>query len=119
MFVGFDPRVRNVWVCLVFVALTGRGLHAKDVAKGDGPANAAARGVHEEAVRILNSIQSTVHQHDTEIDEKAGSYRCDGSGFVGYVLNRTVAKEDQRGPLANKKNRPLAMDYERFLRPHS
>jgi hypothetical protein len=100
---------------LLFVALSCGSLQAKDVANGDGPANAAARGVHEEAARILNSIQSTKYQHKTEIDETAGSYRCDCSGFVGYVLNRTVAKEDQLGPLANKKNRPLAMDYEKFF----
>jgi hypothetical protein len=107
--------MRIVWMSSLFVGLTCGGLQAKDIATGDGPANAAARGVHEEAVRILNSIQSTVYQHATEIDEDAGSYRCDCSGFVGYVLNRTVAKEDQLGPLATKKNRPLAMDYEKFF----
>ena len=115
MIVELGPGMRSLWMSLLFVALTCGSVQAKGAAKGDGPANAAARGVHEEAVRILNGIQSTVYQHTTEIDEKAGSYRCDCSGFVGYVLNRTVAQQDQLGPLANKKNRPLAMDYEKFF----
>lgn len=101
-------------ICVVTMIVAG-DLHAKNVSKDDAAANVATRGVHEEAGRILNSIQSTVYQHDTEIDEKAGTYRCDCSGFVGYVLNRTTAKDDPTGPLGDKKKRPLAMDYEKFF----
>jgi hypothetical protein len=81
--------------------------------KSDGPANSATRSVHEEAVRILNSIQVTEYRHTTDIDEKKGTYYCDCSGFVGYVLNRTVAKDDGKGPFRDGRNRPLAMDYEK------
>jgi hypothetical protein len=81
-------------------------------AVSDGPANTAARQIHDEAYRILTAIKLTEYRHDTDIDEKAGTYYCDCSGFVGYVLNRTVSKDDPRGPLGDKKRRPLAMDYE-------
>jgi hypothetical protein len=87
-------------------------LEARDVPKEDRAANAATQSVHEEAVRILNSIQLTEYRHKTDIDEDKGAYYCDCSGFVGYVLNRTVAK-DGKGPFRDGKKRPLAMDYER------
>jgi hypothetical protein len=103
------------WSICIFAVLAIGSARGKNVAKDDAAANAAAQGVHDEAVRILNSIQSTVYQHDTEIDEKAGVYRCDCSGFVGYVLNRTAAKDNPTGPLGDKKKRPLAMDYEKFF----
>jgi hypothetical protein len=69
--------------------------------------------VHDEAVRILESIKLTEYRHQTDIDEEKGAYYCDCSGFVGYVLNRTVAKGDGKGPFGNGKKRPLAMDYEK------
>lgn len=108
-------QTRYTWSTCLLIAIAVGSLHAKNASQDDGAANAASRGVHEEAQRILNSIQSTVYQHNTEIDEKAGAYRCDCSGFVGYVLNRTTAKDDPAGPLGDKKKRPLAMDYEKFF----
>jgi hypothetical protein len=97
---------------LILVTLTCDGLQARDFPKSEGPANAATRSVHDEAVRILGSIQTTAYRHTTDIDEKKGAYYCDCSGFVGYVLNRTVAKDDRKGPFGNGDQRPLAMDYE-------
>ena len=81
--------------------------------KGDQAANAVTQSIHDEALRILNSIQLTEYRHDTDIDEKKGAYYCDCSGFVGYVLGRTVAKEDGNGPFHDGRKRPLAMDYEK------
>jgi hypothetical protein len=100
---------------LFLLAVLCGGLEARRLPriKCDVPANAATRGVHEEAMRILNSIQLTEYRHKTNIDEKNGAYYCDCSGFVGYVLNRTVAKDDKKGPFGNGKSRPLAMDYEK------
>lgn len=88
-------------------------LEARDVPKGDRAANAATQAVHKEAVRILNSIQLTEYRHKTDIDEDKGAYYCDCSGFVGYVLNRTVAKEDEKGPFGDGRKQPRAMDYEK------
>jgi hypothetical protein len=90
-------------------------VQARDVPKGDGPANAATRSVSDEARRILGSIQSTEYRHATQIDEKKGSYYCDCSGFVGYVLNRTVGKDDGKGPLHDGDSRPVAMEYAKFF----
>jgi hypothetical protein len=89
------------------------GLQARDLPKSDGPANKATQAVHDEAMRILNSVQLTEYRHTTDIDEKKGTYYCDCSGFVGYVLNRTVSKDDKKGPFGNGDRRPLAMDYEK------
>jgi hypothetical protein len=91
------------------------GLQAKRTGDESGAANAATRGVHDEAMRILGSIKTTEYRHKTEIDESKGAYYCDCSGFVGYVLSRTVSNDGRKGPLANGKSRPLAMDYEKFF----
>lgn len=88
-------------------------LQARDVPKTDRPANAATKQVHEEAIRILESIKLTEYRHKTDIDEKKGAFYCDCSGFVGYVLNRTVAKDDVKGPFHDGRKRPLARDYEK------
>lgn len=85
--------------------------HARDTADDKRPANAATEQVAKEAERILKSIKTTEYKHTTDIDEAKGAYYCDCSGFVGYVLNRTVAKNDSKGPFGDGKKRPLAMDY--------
>jgi hypothetical protein len=112
----FDTRILlTVCVSLISLVVACGQLVARDVPKptSDGPANAATKSVHDEAVRILSSIQLTAYKHDTDIDEKKGQFYCDCSGFVGYVLNRTVSKDDKKGPFGNGSRRPLAMDYER------
>ncbi len=100
---------------LACLALLCPNLAARDNAKskGDGPANAAAKSVHDEALRIVESTKLTEYRHATDIDEKKGAYYCDCSGFVGYVLNRTAAKEEGKGPFRDGRKRPLAMDYEK------
>jgi hypothetical protein len=88
---------------------------AKDNPSDDGPANAASKSVYDEAMRILSSIQSTKYVHKTDIDEKEGHYYCDCSGFVGYVLIRTVSKNDHNGPLHDGDRRPVAAEFERHF----
>jgi hypothetical protein len=90
-------------------------LIAKQSLNSDGPANAASKSVYDEAMRILISIQSTKYEHKTNIDESKGQYYCDCSGFVGYVLNRTVSKDDRSGPLHNGDRRPVAAEFERHF----
>src|SRR5262245_53706379 len=107
-------KIAMVAMLSTVLALTGlyvRGLQARDTAKETGPANTAAELVFKEAERILKDIKTTKYEHKTDIDEANGSYYCDCSGFVGYVLNRTVAKDDPKGPFRDGKKRPLAMDY--------
>jgi hypothetical protein len=102
------------FLAAAFLFLITVNMQAETSPRGDRPANAAARSVHEEAVRILQSIRTTKYQHRTEIDEKKGVYLCDCSGLVGYVLNNSVGK-DGSGALGDGRKRPLAMDYERFF----
>ncbi|MFO0789498.1 MAG: hypothetical protein U0805_08570 [Pirellulales bacterium] len=87
---------------------------ARDIPnRSDEPANAATRAVSDEARRILASIKKTEYKHKTDIDEAKGQYYCDCSGFVGYVLNRTVAKDDPKGPLLDGDRRPVAAKFEK------
>jgi hypothetical protein len=107
----------SLWVCtaLFTAALTGPALRAEGHSEHRGPANAATAAIHQEAHGILNGIHETVYQHKTKIDEETGVYRCDCSGLGIYILNRTVAKDDPRGPLGDGKARPRAMHfYEAF-----
>jgi hypothetical protein len=106
-------HMRPWFVFPVAIAACCTTLHARDVAKTDGPANAASEQVFDEATRILNGIKVTKYKHETDIDEAKGVYYCDCSGFVGYVLKQTVAKDDPQGPLSNGKKRPTAMEFEK------
>lgn len=107
-------RLTHYWLASgLFLLFASRSLQARDLPKADGPANKLTQAVHDEAMRILDSIQLTEYRHTTDIDEKKGKYYCDCSGFVGYVLNRTVSKDDKKGPFGNGDRRPLAMDYEK------
>src|SRR4051812_3387887 len=104
---------RTSLAAAVFVYVAAAHVDARGASRNEVPGNSAGRMVHSEAVRILNGIKLTEYRHETQIDEKKGEYYCDCSGFVGYVLNQTVAKDDPKGPLGDKKRRPLAMNYER------
>ncbi|HEX5472305.1 MAG TPA: hypothetical protein VFW73_10480 [Lacipirellulaceae bacterium] len=107
------PYWRYNVVALFFVGIVCGALQARNASTSDQPANAATRSVHDEAVRILNSVRITEYRHRTQIDETKGVYRCDCSGFVGYVLNRTVAKDVGRGPFQDGRKHPTAMEYEK------
>jgi hypothetical protein len=98
---------------IVLTAFYSLRIEARDTSKKDGPANAASEQVFDEATRILNGIKVTKYKHETDIDEAKGVYYCDCSGFVGYVLKQTVAKDDPQGPLSNGKKRPTAMEFEK------
>jgi hypothetical protein len=107
--------VRTKAIVFLLAAILCSVLQAKRPVDESAAANIETRGIHDEAMRILGSIKSTEYRHKTEIDETKGAYYCDCSGFVGYVLNRTVTNDGRKGPLANGKSRPLAMDYEKFF----
>src|SRR5438552_16994720 len=98
-------RVKKMGAAFIVIAAACGGLEAKRVVDEGGAANAVTGGVHDEAMRILESIKSTEYRHKTEIDEKKGAYYCDCSGFVGYVLSRTVTKGGRKGPLADGRRR--------------
>lgn len=108
-------RIYRLSFIVLVAALTAISPAAtRDVQKRtDAPANAATRAVSDEARRILASIDKTEYKHKTDIDESKGQYYCDCSGFVGYVLNRTVAKDDPKGPLQDGDIRPVARQFEK------
>ena len=102
------------WMLFAAIAIASSGVQARGVSKSDAPANAATAQVSKETERILNSIKTTQYKHDTQIDEKKGVYLCDCSGFVGYVLKQTVAKDDpKKGPLGDGNGRPTASQFEK------
>lgn len=106
---------RHAIVCCAALLFCCDVALAKEPMNDDGPANAASKSVYDEAMRILTSIHSTKYEHKTDIDEKEGHYYCDCSGFVGYVLNRTVSKDDHKGPLHNGDRRPVAAEFEQHF----
>jgi hypothetical protein len=111
----FEGMLRVFVFSFVVAVCAGGPAVAKDNSNADGPANAASKSVYDEAMRILSSIHSTKYVHKTDIDEKDGHYYCDCSGFVGYVLDRTVSKDDHNGPLHNGDRRPVAAEFERHF----
>ena len=95
--------IRLRYCAVMLVLCLAAHAQAKEPSKADakknGPANAASAQVYDEAMRILNGLKKTEYKHKTDIDEEKGVYLCDCSGFVGYVLNQTVAKDDPEGAL--------------------
>jgi hypothetical protein len=63
-----------------------------------------------EAERELSNMRSSRYQHTTRVDEEAGDYRYDCSGFIDYALER-VAPEAFAALPHRPGKRPLAQDF--------
>lgn len=76
-----------------------------------GQGTAAARLVQEDE-RQLSIMRSTHYQHKTDVDEGAGRFDYDCSGFLDYVL-RSVAPDAYKELPVSKPSakRPLAQDF--------
>jgi hypothetical protein len=79
--------------------------------------NLATKVAGEAASSILN-VSETHYTHEICIDDAAGIYDCDCSGFVEYLLSRTAP--NQLAPLrdlstGNHDERPLAHDFYTFF----
>jgi hypothetical protein len=77
----------------------------------------AAKVAGEAASSILNVLK-TRYTHEIHIDDTAGIYDCDCSGFVEYLLSRTAP--NHLTPLRdlstdNDDERPLAHDFYTFF----
>lgn len=85
--------------------------------EGDDPVPvSAARGgtLFAEVQRQLHALRSTRYSHAISIDERAGRFDYDCSGFVGYA----VAQVDGAALLEVRNQpgkRPLAKDFEVFF----
>ena len=68
---------------------------------------------------MLEKMDSTLYQARTEIDEKTGSYKCDCSGLVCYLLRSDfpVAYKQLDGIESPWRARPFSVTfYETFVR---
>ena len=83
---GIYRRLR-VWCCVSGAMACGwvaGGLRAGEpVAATGGP-------LFHEAVREFKEMKTTLYQHKTEVDRKAGSYRYDCVGFVSWALKQVA-----------------------------
>lgn len=67
--------------------------------------------VSEEARRIMTSARETWYSHKTVVDEKAGRYGVDCSGFVSLVLKRVAPQQLETIPHKDTRRRPLAYEF--------
>jgi len=68
-----------------------------------------------EARRIQTELKKTEYSHKTQVDEKAGSYAVDCSGFVCFVLKKLAPQHYKDVPKGEHK-RPLAINFfEHFM----
>src|SRR5215831_6582704 len=63
-----------------------------------------------EAERIVRTARETTYSHRTTIDERAGRFDVDCSGFVGYLLRR-AAPAARAELIAATVKRPLARHF--------
>lgn len=84
-------------------------------ASGDAPrATSGAAAITQEIDRELGLIRSTAYSHETQVDERAGTFNVDCSGFLNYVLERAVPAQYEAFHAATT-SRPLAKDYANYM----
>jgi hypothetical protein len=66
-----------------------------------------------EQEEVLENMKETLYQAKTEIDEEAGSLRCDCSGFIGCVLSNYFPEAylSLRGTESPWRTRPYSVTY--------
>jgi hypothetical protein len=68
-----------------------------------------------EAEHIVHTLKHTHYQHHEEINPSTGTYDCDCSGFVSYVLKRVAPEQLQVIPKESSWAIPRAFKYEEFF----
>lgn len=90
------------------------------VARAQAPAHAAparigtfgADGAVMALLRqVAANLRSSRYVHDTRVDERAGRYEFDCSGFTTWVLARTTRQAHRAVLDRTRGRRPLARDY--------
>ncbi len=76
----------------------------------DAADDAAAR-LHAAARAAVEKAKTTAYQHTTDIDEKAGRYLCDCSGFVVHLLRQTLPRHLEIVPKEPGRPRPNAANF--------
>ena len=83
---------------------------------GEVWAASVSEDVHREAQRILANAKITQYSHRTDVDDKAGRYLVDCSGFVSVVLKQVAPAHLKAVPHKKTRSRPLAYEfYEAFV----
>jgi hypothetical protein len=71
--------------------------------------------IADESEQVENSVVQTRYQHVTEIEPEAGTYYCDCSGYVSYVLQQVAPKHLSVIPREPNWDRPRAFKYYEFF----
>jgi len=80
------------------------------------PPSALALRLLQEGQREFKAMRRSHYEHATSVDEAAGRFDFDCSGFLGYALGRVDADALKRLPVTSKtKKRPLAQDFFAFF----
>ena len=62
------------------------------------------------AREILHDCKQTTYDHKTEIDESTGTYNCDCSALVGFIL-KEVSPDHYKSLLVSAHHRALAVNF--------
>ena len=77
------------------------------IAAASGASNLVSEGERE-----LGAVKTTLYQHKTDVDEKAGRFFYDCSGFLSYAINRVAPEAYSEIPVSrSREKRPLASDF--------
>jgi hypothetical protein len=83
---------------------------------GAAPTTQPVSAVAARARHSLETMKASSYQHVSDIDEGAGEYFCDCSGFVGWVLRKETPEAYRAVKFPKTTKRPRAVDYyEAFL----
>lgn len=83
---------------------------SKESTPGEAPLLPGEAPLLNEAVRQLSAMKSTRYRHKSKVDEAAGLFEYDCSGFVAYALARSVPNALAAVPIGSK-GRPRAEDF--------
>lgn len=64
-----------------------------------------------EAANVASRMKSTVYSHKILVDETDGSYAADCSGFLAYVIKKTIPEALKEVEISPKHKRPLAVNF--------
>lgn len=69
-----------------------------------------------EGKRVLAAVKESFYQHKTDVDEGAGRFHFDCSGFLSYALKQVAPEAYSEIPISrSRERRPLAHDFYRFF----
>jgi len=93
--------------CVALFAVSGEATLAST--------DALSTKILSEARRIHTELKKTEYSHKTQVDEKAGTYAVDCSGFVCFLLKKLAPQHYKDVPKGEHK-RPLAINFfEHFM----